>query len=238
MAQSAFTLLEMLVATVLVALVAAALYSSLFVAFKAKSTAVKAVENLHRGQRTTELIQADVQSAVKPAGTSIMGDFIGTAGTNSGPASAGTDILSFYSAAMDIEPATGIGDIKKIEYICESSGKDEFTLVRLVTTNLMPAGGVTPEPKREVIARGLASFTVRYSDGSTWFDTWDSSLPVVPDVPNTQNKQLPRAIEIVLEFKGDSEHKGEVVDQSVLLACGTDQGAIAAAAAAAQMGAP
>jgi hypothetical protein len=221
----------MLVATVLVALVAAALYSSLFVAFKAKSTAAKAVENLHRGQRATELIQADVQSAVKPAGTSIMGDFIGTAGTNSGPASTGTDILSFYSAAMDIEPTAGIGDIKKIEYICESSGKDELTLVRLVTTNLLPVGGVTPEPNREVIARGLVSFTVRYFDGLAWFDTWDSSLPVIPDVPNTQSKQLPRAVEIVLEFKGDSEHKGEVVDQSVLPVCGTDQAAIAAAAA-------
>ncbi|MGA2501688.1 MAG: type II secretion system protein GspJ [Tepidisphaeraceae bacterium] len=153
-----------------------------------------------------------------------------------GSASPGTDILSFYSAAMDIEPDTGIGDIKRIEYVYESSGKDEITLVRLVTTNLLPVGGITPQPRREVIARGLVNFTVRYFDGLTWFDTWDSSLPVFPDVPNTQNKKLPRAVEIVLEFKGDSDRKGEVVDQTVLPVCGTDQAAIAAAQAAAQMG--
>ena len=226
----------MLIAAVLVAMVAATLCSSLFIAFKAKSTAAKAVENLHRGQRAIELVQADVQSAVVPGGT-LAGDFIGTAGTKTGQASPDTDILSFYSAAMDIAPDTGIGDIKRVEYVCESSGKDELTLVRLVTTNLLPVGGVTPTPKREVIARGLCNFTVQYFDGLTWYDTWDSTLPVVPDVPNTQNKKLPRAIQIVLEFKGDSNHQGEVVTQSMLPACGTDQAAIAAALAAAQMGA-
>ena len=230
-----FTLLEMLIAAGLVALVAAVLYSGLSIGFIAKKTAARAVENLHRGLRATELLQADVRSAVVPGGT-LAGDFIATAGTNAGSASASTDILSFYSAAMDIEPDTGIGDIKRIEYVCEPSGNDGMTLVRLVTTNLLPVGGVTPVPKREVIARGLCNFTVRYSDGLVWYDTWDSSLPVVPDVPNTQNKKLPRAVEIVLEFKGDSDHKGEIVDQTVLPDCGTDQAAIAAAQAAAQSG--
>lgn len=230
--QSAFTLLEMLIATVLVGLVAAALYTTLFVAFKAKSAAAKAVENLHRGQRATELVQADVQSAVVPGGT-LAGDFIGTAGTKSGQASPGTDILSFYSAAMDVEPDTGIGDLKRVEYICESSGKDELALVRLVTTNLLPVGGVTPEPKREVIARGLSNFTVQYFDGLTWYDTWDSTTV---DPQSTQAKALPKAIEVVLEFKGDSNHAAQTVDQTLLICCGKDQAAIAAAQAAAQAG--
>jgi hypothetical protein len=222
----------MLVATVLVGLVAAALYASLFSAFKAKSAAARAVENLHRGQRATELLQADVQSAVVPGGT-LAGDFIGTAGTGMGQASLGTDILSFYSAAMDIAPDTGIGDLKRIEYVCESSGKDEMTLVRLVTTNLLPVGGVTPVPKREVIARGLSNFTVQYFDGLTWYDIWDSTTT---DPQSTQAKALPTAIEVTLEFKGDSNHAAQTVDQRLLVCCGKDQAAIAAAQAAAQMG--
>jgi type II secretion system protein J len=227
-----FTLLEMLIATALVALVAAALYSSLFVAFKAKSTAADTVENLHRGQRAIELVQADVQSAVVPGGT-LAGDFIGNAGTKTGQASPDTDILSFYSAAMDIAPDTGIGDLKRIEYVYELSGKDELTLVRLVTTNLLPVGGVTPTPKREVIARGLCNFTVQYFDGLTWYDTWDSTTT---DPDSTQAKALPKAIEVILEFKSDSNHPGQTVDQTLLICCGKDQAAIAAAQAAAQTG--
>ncbi len=233
-----FTLLEMLIATGLVALVAAVLYTSLFVGFQAKNTAAKAVENLHRGLRATELLQADLRSAVVPLSVAngtlaLAGSFVGTAGTNVGGASPNTDIVSFYSAAMDIEPDTGIADIKRIEYACEPSGRDEMTLVRLVTTNLLPVGGVTPVPKREVIARGLCNFTVQYFDGLTWYDTWDSTTT---DSQSTQPNALPKAVEVTLEFKGDSDRKGEIVDQTLMIFCGKDQAAIAAAQAAAQSG--
>jgi general secretion pathway protein J len=228
--------LEMLIAMVLVALVAGALYSSLYVAFKAKGAATEAVRNLHRGQRAMELIRADVQSAIEPAGTSIKGNFIGVSGGGAGQVPTDSSILSFNAVAMDIVPAQGVCDIKKIDYVCELSGNDEMTLVRLVTTNLLPADGVSPEVQREVIARGLVKFAVRYFDGLSWFEAWDSTLPVFPEMPNTQNKKLPRAVQFVLEFKGDTDKAGEAVDQTVMVALGTDQAAIAAAAAAAQFG--
>ena len=194
--------------------------------------------NIHRGHVAVDIVQSDVLSAVAPssATATLRGNFIGNAGTTPGSADPNTDILSFYSAAMDIQPAPGIGDLKFIEYICEPTGSGDMNLVRLITTNLLPPNGITPTPRREVVVRGLVNFTVQYFDGQTWFDTWDSSQPSVPPVTNTQSSALPKAVEIRLEFKGQQGRQGEIVDQTLLIPCGVDQAVIAAQQAAAQMG--
>jgi hypothetical protein len=61
-------------------------------------------------------------------------------------------------------------------------------LVRRVTRNLLPT--TEPEVEEEILCRDVRSFTVKYFDGTTWQDSWDSEA--MGDV-------LPAAVEMTLE---------------------------------------
>jgi len=102
---SGFTLLEMLVATVMVAMLAGSLYASLSIAFKAKTSAETAVETVRKLNLTIELIKADLQSAMTPGGT-LAGGF--TSGSGQDLFNSQGDYLTFCAAAMDVEPGSGI----------------------------------------------------------------------------------------------------------------------------------
>lgn len=207
-----FTLLEMLAATAMVAMLAGSLYASLHIAFQARHSALAAVETVRRSSLSMELIQADLESAMVPSGI-LAGEFVGRSAQNAGAAG---DELSFYAAAMDIEPGPGVGDVKKVEYCCEPSwDSGEMVLIRRLTTNLLAP--TTPEPKQETICRRLRTFTLKYFDGSTWQDNWDSAA---------QNNQLPQAVEVTLEWAGASGDADQKISRVMPIPCG--QGAEAA----------
>jgi type II secretion system protein J len=207
----AFTLLEMLVATALVAILAASLYASLSIAFKARRSALAAVEPVRKTELALALLGDDLRSAVVPKGV-LAGPFVGEDGQDTRGHDA--DSLVFYAAAGYPEPAEGIGDIKQIELACEPSddGRSQV-LVRLVTTNLQAPK--TPEPGREVLCRGVYAFNLRYFDGSVWLDAWDSTV---------EDNTLPLAIEVTLQLDDpraiDSGLGGYRTSQVFLVPCG------------------
>lgn len=200
-----FTLLEMLAATAMVALLAGSLYVSLRVAFKARRTAVVAVEDVRRSNQTLDLFKADLESAVIPVTNSLLaGPFVGTSGGGmmgaplGAAGGAGSDQLSFYATAMDIEPGPGVGDVKKIDYSCELAGTPpQLSLIRWVTTNLLAP--TTPVPKQEILCRGLRSFVLRYYDGFGWQESWDSTA---------QGSALPMAVEVDIEWDASLKDSG------------------------------
>lgn len=205
-----FTLLEMLVATAMVAMLAGSLYASLHIAFKARQSALASVEGVRKASLSIDLIQADLQSAMIPNGV-LAGAFVGSSSGGLLQGAAG-DTLAFYAAAMDIEPGAdvGVGDIKKIEYSCEAaSDAQDLVLVRRITTNLLAP--TTLEPKEEVLCRGVRAFTVKYYDGSAWQDNWDSTV---------QNNVLPKAVEVTIEFKGAAGDADCQTSRVLLIPCG------------------
>jgi type II secretion system protein J len=206
--QGGFTLIEMLAASAMAAVLIGSLYASLNAAFKARRVALGACETLRRTHRTLDLIRSDLQSACVPNGV-LAGGFVGQ--TGQGMLGAGSDDLSFYASAMDIEPDEGIGDIKQIEYACVDSGGGQTILERRITTNLLAT--VTPEPKREVICRGVRAFKVSYFDGTAWQDSWDSA-----NFDNT----LPKVVQVTLELESASGDQPLRITQTVPLPCGVD----------------
>lgn len=208
MRQGGFTLLEMLAASAMAAVLIGSLYASLNVAFKARRSALGASETLRRTHRTLDLIRTDLQSACVPNGV-LAGGFVGQ--TGQGLMGAGSDTLSFYATAMDIEPDEGIGDIKLLEYAVVDGGGEQMILERRITTNLLAM--VTPEPKREVICRGVKSFVVKYFDGTAWEDSWDSA-----NFDNT----LPKAVQVTLELEPTPGAQPLRLTQTVPLPCGVD----------------
>ena len=76
-----FTLLELLVATAMTAVLAGSLYATLHVAFKARRAATAAVEQMRKAELAVELIRAEVESAVVPRGI-LAGGFLGEDATD------------------------------------------------------------------------------------------------------------------------------------------------------------
>jgi prepilin-type N-terminal cleavage/methylation domain-containing protein len=210
-AARAFTLLEMLVATALVAVLAASLYASLSIAFRARRSALAAVDPVRKAELAMVLLADDLRCAVVPSGV-LAGPFLGLDSVDD--LGHDSDSLSLYCATPSPEPAEGIGDIKKIELGCEPSedGKTSV-LVRLITTNLQAPR--TVEPGREVLCRGVYAFNLRYFDGSDWLDNWDSTA---------EDNSLPCAIEVTLQLDDDRPNAaadgGYRASQVFLVPCG------------------
>ena len=216
----AFTLLEMLVATALLAVVAGSLYTCLHIAFRARDTAMNAVGMVRRCDAAFAFLKEDLQSAACPGGASnsLAGPFagnpgdVGIGGRTSTPGlptlSAGVaglsafgstgDTLSFYAAATDMEANVGIGDIKRIEFGLEPlADLGGIALVRRTTTNLLSPA---PLAREEVICPGVRAFSLRYYDGLAWGPIWDS---------NSVGNVLPLAVEVTLELAGTSTPERE-----------------------------
>lgn len=206
-----FTLLEMLTATAMTAVLAGSLYASLYVAFKAKESAMRSVESPRACQVAFEMLRRDIASAVVPRGL-LAGPMVGTNALDL--ADGEGDTLSLHTVATDVETSFGEGDIRLVEYFCQP-GEDAggSTLVRAVTTNLLSTREV--EPVQEVVCRGVRAFSLRYFDGTAWQDSWDST---------TRDNVLPTAVEVTLELKEPpAESQGQTgyrMTRVLLVPCG------------------
>ena len=186
--RSAFTLLEMLVAMGLMSLLAASLYASLHIGFKARDSAVAAIEPVRTAQLAIALLREDIESALPPTGI-MAGEFNGQDAQDSEGRDA--DTLLLHSSAhgpLQTERACGI---RKIELALTSlPDGTQHVLVRRITTNLLAPE--TVEPEEETLCRGVLGFNLSYFDGSDWLDNWDSS---------SQGNLLPLAVEVTLEVE-------------------------------------
>jgi len=207
-----FTLLEILLASTMVALLAGSLYASLHIAFKARNSALSAVDTVRKCNLTIDLIRSDLQSAVLPgtsATTAISVSFVGLGG--SGATSSGNADLIFYASTADILPSPGIGDIKRVEYACVPSDDGQFMLVRFITTNLLAP--ISPDPIEEVICRNVRAFTVMYYDGTAWQESWDSTT-------TSPKNALPKAVEVIIEINDDAGRPATPVSRVIAIPVG------------------
>ncbi len=211
----AFTLLEVLVALALIAILSVSLYASLSIAFRARRSAAAATSQVRRADLAMELIAADIRSAVIPKGTgtaavtgtaplTLAGPFEGDDSTdNRGRES---DTVTFCCTTPSPEPKELIGDIRQVQFVCEPSadGRSQV-LTRLVTTNLLSPTAV--QPQREVLCRGVNSFSLLYFDGTAWWNTWDST---------TVSNALPYVVQVTLELVDEQQKSRDAVGYRTL----------------------
>jgi prepilin-type N-terminal cleavage/methylation domain-containing protein len=226
---AAFTLLEMLVALAMAAIIAGSLYSALRIGFRARASAEASVEPIRTAEMATSVLRADFECAVRATGT-LAGPFVGTDTTGDGGLPA--DAVSFYtlgnpadadflaSLAANQNNRAGAGGVRgamsgttssavpaearKVEIGLVSypgpDGAAEQCLVRRVTTNLLAQ--VAVEPDEEVLCRGVRAVNFRYFDGTTWQDSWDSTQI---------NNNIPTAVEMIVELDRSSDGVPRIV---------------------------
>jgi prepilin-type N-terminal cleavage/methylation domain-containing protein len=183
----AFTLLELLAATAMTAVLAGSLYATLHTAFKARDTATAAVEQMRKAELAVELIRADIESAVVPRGI-LAGAFLGEDGLDA--AGRPADSLLLHCTADGAADTEGAGDIRMVELACQpADGGEGMAVVRLLTLNLLATQ--LAEPAEEVLCRRVRSFDLKYFDGMDWQDTWDSAA---------HDNVLPVAVQTTLEL--------------------------------------
>jgi type II secretion system protein J len=188
--QPAFTLLELLVATAMTAVLAGSLYATLQSAFKARQSALAAVEQVRRAELALELIRADVESAVVPKDI-LAGAFVGEDTTDG--TGRPSDALVLHCVADGALNKEGTGDIRMVEFACEPDENGEgLILLRRVSVHLLATR--VEEPTEEVLCHDVRSFSLRYFDGLDWLDRWDSAM---------QDNALPLAVEVTLELLGE-----------------------------------
>ena len=137
-----FTLLEMLAATAMVAVLAGSLYASLRIAFRARDSAMQAMGPARRCAAAIALLKDDVRSAVIPNGV-LAGEWLGQMQKDATGNEA--DTLSFYALSRDDQADEGAGDIRKVEFACDTPDPAGGNLlVRRLTTNLLATR--TPDP--------------------------------------------------------------------------------------------
>lgn len=192
----AFTLLEVLVATVMIAVLAVSLYTMLHTGIQIQRSATGSLAQTRKVGLLMEILRQDVASILPPGGV-LKGPFTGQSlvdGIN--------DAMTFYNTAQAVPDPNWkgnilelTGDVQKVEIYCQPAdeGKSQV-LVRRVTRNLLSPTMVEQQP--EVLCRGIASFNLRYFDGTAWQNIWDSTV---------QNNNLPAAIEVSLQLADKSD---------------------------------
>ena len=174
---AAFTLIEVLLAIGIFAIVLAAINTVFFAGMRLRAKTTDALEDALPEDRAVNTIKHDLAGIVPP-------------GVLAGVMSSDTTVPGItQQVALEIYTTTGIisedapwGDIQKVDYSLQFPtnrtgfpGKD---LVRSVTRNLLATD--TETPVSESLLSDVQSLKFTYFDGTNWNDTWSSTLSNIP----------------------------------------------------------
>ena len=224
-----FTLMEVVLAMLLVSMLAYALYSALHIAIVARRSVVSAVAPTRAVVIAADLMRQDLESVMPPTGI-YSGQFLGT--HTPGPGG-DADSLLFYSMGEDPtiiqreqqQQQQGTAQpLQQGDPLAEGFRKVELgirgdvnppVLVRRVQRNLEPSADAKVE--EEIICRDVRSFSLRYFDGTNWQEDWDST--VMGDV-------LPLSVAMTIELNDPNNpaplRSTRRVTRVIPLACGKE----------------
>ena len=197
--RKAFTLLEVLVAMTMAAVLAGSLYATLSAAFRARKAAQAEVADFRRAEFAAEFVCAELREAVVPNGI-LAGTFYGEDNDNS-------DTVEFYRVASVNDQDIGQGDIMMVNLECEPSPTGAgMDLVRRVRRNLLAP--TFYDMPGQVLCRGVTSFNLQYYDGTELLNSWDSS---------TMDNSLPIAITVDISVTADEDVPGNLLQDAAVL---------------------
>jgi len=195
---SAFTLIEMILAVGVAAIVLVAINAVFFAAVHLRDVTQAAVDEATPVDLAVTILRRDLQCAVPPQPNGILtGDFkvgnVASLGTSL-PVSA--EMFTATAALHENEPW---GDVQRVTYELKdaadrnAAGKD---LIRSITRNLLTTS--TPDIEDQTLLSGVASLRFSCFDGAQWLDAWDTTDTSTP------NTNLPFAVRVQIQMAGNN----------------------------------
>ncbi len=199
----AFTLIEVILALAIFAIVLVAINTAFFAALRLRQHTSDALENSIPLTRALSLLRRDLQNAVPPGGV-LAGDFrsdgpSGLSTSKGAPSSiAGGQYggLDFFTTTGTLSDEAPWGDVQEVNYqLMDPADKAHFygkDLVRSVTRNLLATSTQSADVQR--LLSNVDSLDFFYWDGTQWRDMWDTSAG---------DTNLPLAVRVRLQMAVD-----------------------------------
>jgi type II secretion system protein J len=187
-AKAGFTLIEVLLALMISALVLVVIGSVFAGALHLQSRASANLDESLPIERALTLLRRDLKNAVAPGGM-LAGPL--QSGSLQGGVDANNGIQIFTTTGL-ITPNSPWAEIQKVTYGLQTpndaTGAGAKDLVRTVTRNLLST--TTQDEEDQFLASGVESLNFSYFDGANWLDTWD----------DTTQTNLPIAVRVSLQM--------------------------------------
>ncbi|MBI5381666.1 MAG: prepilin-type N-terminal cleavage/methylation domain-containing protein [Opitutae bacterium] len=174
--QRGFTLLEILLATVVGAMVLVVIQGVFFGALRLRNTTSDRMASDLVLQRTLRLVERDLSGLMLPGGT-LSGELQSVPDSSLTSEVAGERIgPDFYTNSGQVDGRTPYADVQMVTYYLApaADGAAGKSLVRSVTRNLLPTLDTTVTEER-ILMSGIADAAFEYFDGLGWTDVWDSA---------------------------------------------------------------
>ena len=196
----AFTLIEMVLAIGVAAIVLIAINTVLFAALRLHEETADMVDAASPVDQTVTFLRRDLECVVTPTNGAtkvLSGDF--RTGSVSSDGVAEPVAIEMFTATGALSDSTPWADIQRVTYELKdpadpsATGKD---LVRSVVRNLLTI--TTPEVDDQLMMSGVASIKFSCFDGTQWQDTWDTTGVTSSDT------NLPVAVRVDIQMAGDN----------------------------------
>jgi prepilin-type N-terminal cleavage/methylation domain-containing protein len=179
---AAFTLIELVLALAIAAVVIAAINAVFFGALHLRSSTMAVAEQSLPVDRAVETIKDDL-AGIRPPSTNGNG-FIGPMGTDATAVGMSRPlILEVYTSSAHVSDDVPWGDVQKIDYWLQpptnkAAGLTGSDLIRGITRNLLASTPESPAPHK--LLGNVQNLRFSYFDGTNWNDTWSVTLSNVP----------------------------------------------------------
>ena len=205
-AQSAFTLIEVVVAIALLAVVMTLVYGAFSRSLEVTRETAEVTERLRQVQLITERVIDELSAAYWFADNGGRGRFFGSSGTAT-DSDLRLDRLVWSTFAhrryVGERPES---DVSEVEYRVEVDGDaDVGRLVREERSNLLTEASWAVQ--LDGIAEGVTEFRLRYLANAEWVDAWDAA----------QRQRLPEAVELTVGLASVGAAPAERLRTVVLL---------------------
>ena len=187
--QQAFTLIEMILAVGVAAIVLITVNAVLYTALHLRNATSDAVDAAAPVDSTVTFIRRDLECCVTPTnGTSKVYSGGFRAGDGLTPSSGGDPVaVEIYTATGALNASEPWGDIQRVTYELKNpadAGAPGKDLYRSVTRNLLPVA--TPEVSDQLMLSGVASVKFSCYDGAIWQDGSPKSCQPSRHGPNNR----------------------------------------------------
>ncbi len=182
-ADRGFTLLELLIATAVCAIVLIVINGTYFGALRLHNSTHERIDTDLVLERALGLVQRDLAGLMLPAGAvtppagTFSGQFQDTPADSLTQEFADTRVSpDLYTTSATVDGWSPFSEVQVVAYFLApaNDGTNAKNLVRAVTRNLLPAQ--TPTTDEQVLLTGVTDAQFDYYDGNEWTDTWDSTV--------------------------------------------------------------